>query len=270
MSKIENNNNSTTPGFINVQGVSLHYEFLHPELLSTDKPLLVFLHEGLGSIAQWKDFPALLSNKMNYPALVFDRYGHGLSEKLKTTRQMTFMHEQAQVFLPELFSKLNLKDHRKILIGHSDGGSISIIHAGSCPENIIGVITLAAHLFLEEISLQGIREAVKMFEQGTLRELLFKYHGNKTVSMFYGWADTWLKPNFREWSIEEFLPKIKVPFLAIQGDKDQYGSFAQLEGIQKQVKESRIELIHNCGHSPHLQQKEKVLNIMCKFIQKLK
>ena len=183
---------------------------------------------------------------------------------------MTFMHEQAQVFLPELFSKLNLKDHRKILIGHSDGGSISIIHAGSCPENIIGVITLAAHLFLEEISLEGIREAVKMFEQGTLRELLFKYHGNKTVSMFHGWADTWLNPDFRKWSIEEFLPKIKVPFLAIQGDKDQYGSYAQLEGIQKQVKETQIELIENCGHTPHLQQKEKVLEIMSKFILQLK
>jgi pimeloyl-ACP methyl ester carboxylesterase len=177
------------------------------------------------------------------------------------------MHEQAQVFLPELFSKLNLQDYRKIIIGHSDGGSIAIIHAGSFPKNIVGIVTIAAHLFLEEISLQGIREAVKMFEQGTLRDLLYKYHKDNTESMFNGWAGTWLKPEFRQWDIVNFLSGIKVPFLAIQGDKDQYGSYAQLEGIKKHVKDARIELISNCGHIPHLQQKEKVLEMISEFIK---
>jgi len=256
-------------GNINVCGIEHYYTFLNEELLSTDRPLLVFLHEGLGSIAQWKDFPALLSEKVNCPALIFDRYGHGKSAKLKVPREMTFMHEQALLFLPELFTKLNLLQQRKILIGHSDGGSISIIHAGSFSENISGIITLAAHIFLEDISVQGIQEAVKAFEDGRLRDLLFKYHGENTDSMFYGWAHTWLKPEFKQWTIESFLPKIKAPFLAIQGNKDQYGSFAQLEGIKKQVANAQIELIADCGHIPHLQQKEKTLEVMSEFILKL-
>jgi pimeloyl-ACP methyl ester carboxylesterase len=259
----------TKTGYIKVRNIEHYYTFLNEDLLLSGKPLLIFLHEGLGSIAQWKDFPTLLCHKTNCPALLFDRYGHGKSEKLKTKRDMNFMHEQAQIFLPELFQNLHLQDHQKILIGHSDGGSIAIIYAGSFSENILGVITIAAHIFLEEISLLGIQEAVKVFEDGKLHDLLFKYHNDKTRSMFYAWAHTWLKPEFRQWNIEEFLGKIKILFLALQGDKDQYGSYAQLEGIKKHVEKAQIELINNCGHIPHLQQKEVVLEIMRNFIMKL-
>jgi pimeloyl-ACP methyl ester carboxylesterase len=243
---------STSSGYINVLGIEHHYCLLKEELLSAEKPLLVFLHEGLGSIAQWKDFPALLCDKVNLPALLFDRYGHGKSEKLKAPREMNFMHQQAQQFLPELLRSMLLQDKKIILIGHSDGGSIALIHAGRFPENIAGVLTEAAHIFLEEISLIGIRQAVKMFEDGQLRKLLSRFHGAKTESMFYGWAGTWLNPDFRQWNIEDYLSRISAPVMALQGDNDQYGSYAQLEGISKHVKNSRVELLANCGHIPHL------------------
>lgn len=142
-------------GNISVCGIDHYYCLLNEEMLLSSKPLLVFLHEGLGSIAQWKDFPKLLSEKVNCPALVYDRYGHGLSEELHEKRDINFMHQQAQIFLPGLLNELNLAHHRIILIGHSDGGSIAIIHAGSFPENIAGIVTIAAHIFLEDVSLQG-------------------------------------------------------------------------------------------------------------------
>jgi pimeloyl-ACP methyl ester carboxylesterase len=252
--------------YINVRGIAHHFLLLNKEWLSSGKPLLVFLHEGLGSIAQWKDVPKLLSQKVQCPALVYDRYGHGLSEQLHEARDLYFIHQQAQLFLPALLQNLNLHHMKIILIGHSDGGSIAIIHAGSFPEKTAGIITIAAHVFLEDISLQGIRAAVKSFEEGLLRDLLYKYHGNKTDSMFNGWAQTWPKPEFRNWNIEEFLPAIKAPFLAIQGDTDQYGSYAQLDAIKKQVVKAQIQLIPDCGHIPHLQQKDMVLEIISRFI----
>lgn len=257
------------PGDIKVCNIKHHYVILNDDLLSSGKPLLIFLHEGLGSIAQWKDFPKLLSDKVQLPALVYDRYGHGLSEELLEQRDITFMHKQAKMFLPSLLKELHLANLPRILIGHSDGGSIAIIHTGSYPENISGIITIAAHIFLEEISLQGIRDAVKSYKEGILCELLYKYHGDKTDSMFYAWANTWMNSSFSKWNIEEYLDRIKVPFLALQGDKDQYGSFAQLEGIKKHVENAQIELIPDCGHIPHIQQKEKVLEIMKHFILNL-
>lgn len=257
---------TTTTNFIEVRGIRHYYEFLNKEFLSPEKPLLVFLHEGLGSVKQWKEFPALLSNKLGYAALLYDRYGHGLSEELHGKRKFNFMHEQAQVFLPELFKNLDVQQHKKIIIGHSDGGSIGLIHAGSFHENIIGVISEAAHVIIEDISVRGIEWAVKNFEGGPLKKFLRPYHADKTDSMFYGWAHTWLKADFKEWNIEEYLPRIKAPLLAIQGADDQYGSFAQLEVIKKHIPSARIEFIKNCGHVPHLQKTEAVLEMMRDFI----
>ena len=257
-------------GFAKIDNANISFEFLNKSLLpDVGRPLLVFLHEGLGSIEQWKDFPALLCEKTKCPALLYDREGHSKSDELKNVRGNDFMHIQAQKVLPALFKQLEIEQYNKILIGHSDGGSIAIIHAGSFHKNIIGIITEASHQFIEDISVQGIREAVKQFEEGKLKDLLYKYHGEKTSSMFYGWAATWLQPEFRKWNIEEYVKKINIPFLAIQGTEDQYGSFAQLESIKKYSPKADINHIPNCGHIPHLQVKEIVLNKMISFINTL-
>jgi pimeloyl-ACP methyl ester carboxylesterase len=253
-------------GYIKVNDVNLFYEFLNKDLLAEEKPLLVFLHEGLGSVEQWKNFPAQLSEKVKCPALIFDREGYGKSGALKSLRDRNYLHIQAQLALPEIFLKLGIDNCKKILIGHSDGGSIAIIHAGTFPEKIIGIITEASHQFIENISVEGIREAVKLYKEGRLKDLLTKYHGEKTDSIFYGWADTWLLEGFQQWNIEEFLKKIDIPFLAIQGKEDQYGSFAQLESIKRNVPKSDICYVPECGHTPHLQHKEKILQIMSDFI----
>lgn len=254
------------PDFINVREINHYYKLLNKDFLLCEKPLLVFLHEGLGSIAQWKDFPELLSDKTECPALVYDRYGHGLSEELKEKRDINFIQEQAQVFLPELLQNLGFDKRKIILIGHSDGGSIAIVYAGSFPENIAGIITEAAHLFIEEISSQGIRDALKLFEEGRLRRILQKYHHEKTEKMFYGWAHTWLKPEACNWNIESCVKKINAPFLAIQGADDQYGSVEQLNSVRKNAANTQTVLIPECGHSPHLQRKQEVLQIMSDFI----
>ena len=257
-------------GFAKIDNANISFEFLNKSLLpDVGRPLLVFLHEGLGSIEQWKDFPALLCEKTKCPALLYDREGHGKSDELKNVRGNDFMHIQAQKVLPALFKQLEIEQYNKILIGHSDGGSIAIIHAGSFHKNIIGIITEASHQFIEDISVRGIQDAVKSFEEGKLQNLLCKYHDDKTSSMFYGWASTWLKPEFRKWNIEEYVKKIKVPFLAIQGTDDQYGSFAQLESIKNNAIKADINHIPNCGHIPHLQAKDFVLNLMADFIIKL-
>jgi len=256
-------------GFIKIFDTEIYFEFLNKQLLSEGKPLLVFLHEGLGSIEQWRDFPALLCEKVNCPGLIYDREGYGKSEKLKEKRDSGYLQKEAEIALPELLKKLSLQQTKKILIGHSDGGSIALIHAGIFQKNIIAVISEAAHLFIEDISVKGISEALIQFEEGKLKDLLKKYHGEKTDSMFYGWAHTWLNPEFKKWNIEKYLPGISAPVLAIQGQDDQYGSFAQLKSIKKHTKNAEIKFIPNCGHTPHLQIKEEVLLIMEDFINKI-
>jgi pimeloyl-ACP methyl ester carboxylesterase len=255
-------------GFAKIDNVNIYFEFLNKSLLAKARPLLVFLHEGLGSVAQWKDFPELLCEKANCPALIYDREGYGKSSEYKSANDWDYLHLQAQKSLPEIFKQLEIEHYNKILIGHSDGGSIAIIHAGSFPEKIIGVITEASHQFIENISVEGIRKTVKLFEEGKLKDWLHKYHGEKTGSMFHGWADTWLRDGFQHWNIEEYVNKIKVPFLAIQGKDDQYGSYAQLESIKKHSPKADIHHIPNCGHTPHLQYKEEILQLTSDFINK--
>ena len=256
--------------YLNIDGINLYYEFINKSMLSEGKPLLVFLHEGLGCSKQWKDFPLLLSDATKLPALLYDRYGYGMSDCLKSDRNKEFMHHEALEVLPEIFFKLNLPDHQKILLGHSDGGSIAIIHAGSFPEKIKGIITEAAHLYLEDISYKGIRDAIVAFETGELKKLLSKYHGENTEKMFYGWTDNWLSEDLKDWNIESYLSHIRSPFLAIQGENDNYGTISQLQSIQKYLKENVIiEHIPECGHIPHLQAKKLVLKKMTEFISKI-
>jgi pimeloyl-ACP methyl ester carboxylesterase len=245
----------------------LSVEYIKPAAESSNdqRPTLVFLHEGLGSIGQWRDFPLLVSRATGMPALVYDRWGHGKSDTLTGPRNVRYMHDEALTTLPEILKQLEMR--KAILIGHSDGGSIALVFAAEYPERISGVVTAAAHVFVEDITIKGIREAVRIFETTNLRERLRPYHGNNTESMFRGWADIWLAPEFRDWNIEAYLPAVKSPVLALQGINDEYGTPAQVDAIVRQVS-GPVEgfLIPDCGHIPHHQARERVLSDVIRFI----
>lgn len=226
------------------------------------EPTLVFLHEGLGSIGQWRDFPARVAAATSCRALVYDRYGYGKSDVLQEARVgVEFMHDAALNELPELLE--NLKIENPVLVGHSDGASIALIHAGTYA--VRGVAVMAPHVFVEEFGLESIRKAS---ETTDLPERLAKYHRNPRKT-FHLWADAWLDPAFRSWNIEEYLPRIKCPVLAIQGEDDEYGSMAQLDAIARQAG-GPCELLKlpDCGHSPHRDQPEKVLNSVAAFVKR--
>jgi len=235
-----------------------------------NKPTLIFLHEGLGSVSMWKDFPKILSRKVQCPALVYSRLGYGNSDSDSSPYKINFMHTHALHDLPLLIQMLDIEHY--ILIGHSDGGSISLIHAGNrkqIHQGLVGVITEAAHLFCEKITVSSIEQAKISFEKGGLKSKLYKYHGKNTDNAFYRWNDIWLNPQFMNWDIKKYVPRINASVLAIQGKNDQYGSENQIQTIQKSLKSGKTRLIDNCKHSPHFEQPEIVLNLMSQFIKKI-
>jgi pimeloyl-ACP methyl ester carboxylesterase len=246
---------------IEAAGHALEYQWI-----GDSGPVLVFLHEGLGSIRQWRDFPQRVARATGCRALVYDRYGYGNSDVLREARVgVEFMHDGALNELPELLE--NLKVVNPILVGHSDGASIALIHAGTYL--VRGVAVLAPHVFVEDPGLNSIRTLNDNFETTDLPGRLGKYHRNGRKT-FHLWADAWLDPAFREWNIEEYLPRIKCPVLAIQGEGDEYGSMAQLDAIARQAG-GPCELLKlpDCGHSPYKDQPEKVLNSLAGFIKKI-
>ncbi len=245
-------------------GHRLEYERIEGR---ADRPALVFLHEGLGSLKQWRDFPAKVAAQTGCPALVYSRYGYGDSDVLAEPRvPVRFMHDEALIALPALLAALAIST--PVLVGHSDGASIALIHAGA-GHPVRGVVAMAPHVFVEEVGLESIRKAKRDFETGGLREGLAKYHRDP-VKTFGLWNDAWLDPEFRHWNIEEYLPGIRAPVLAIQGEQDQYGTMAQVEAIARQVG-GRCELLKlpDCGHSPQRDQPEKTLGAITRFVNEL-
>ncbi|HEY8068730.1 MAG TPA: alpha/beta hydrolase [Burkholderiales bacterium] len=229
-------------------------------------PTLVFLHEGLGSIRQWRDFPERVARATGCRALVYDRYGYGNSDVLREAGVGPgFMHDGALKELPGLLKNLEIEN--PILVGHSDGASIALIYAASHPAR--GVAVLAPHVFVEEPGLRSIEAINAAFETSGLRERLGKYHRDAGKT-FHLWADAWLDPAFRQWNIEEYLPRIHCSVLAIQGEDDEYGSMAQLDAIARQTG-GTCELLKlpACGHSPHKDQPEKVLQAVVGFIKRI-
>jgi pimeloyl-ACP methyl ester carboxylesterase len=254
---------------ITINKIGINHQFINKHLLADqNKALLVFLHEGLGSIAQWKDFPELLAHKLNLPALLYDRYGYGKSDALREQREASYLHTEAD-FLKDFIQELGIQNPL-ILIGHSDGGTISLLHAAKKETQIKAVVCMAAHLFNEEITLEGIREAVELYEDFDLKYMLEKFHGDKTDSTFYGWANTWLSEDFKSWDIQKDIQEIDCPVLAIQGDRDQYGTEKQLLSIKENIGQKASGfLVPKCGHIPHLQRKEDVLIRICEFVLSL-
>ena len=229
-------------------------------------PELVFLHEGLGSVSHWRDFPARVAASTGCPVTVYSRYGSGQSDILIEARRVRYMHDEALEALPALLSQLEIKD--PILVGHSDGGSIAIIYAGA-HNHVSGLILLAPHVFVEDLSVASIAKAKIAFETTKLPEMLARHHRD-AARTFWGWNNIWLDPAFRSWNIEEYLPRIKCPTLVIQGLDDQYGTMAQVGAIQKHsggpVKVLKLE---NCAHSPQRDQQEQVLEQIEKFVGRL-
>jgi pimeloyl-ACP methyl ester carboxylesterase len=251
--------------FVAVAGHSLHYQWIEG---AGNKPVLVFLHEGLGSIGQWRDFPAKVAIATGCRALVYERYGHGQSDVLEEERRtVQFMHDEALIALPALLKALNISN--PILIGHSDGASIALIHAGAGHE-VTGVVAMAPHVFIELQCLTAILKAKNTFQTTDLATRLGRYHKDARKT-FYGWADVWLDPDFVYWDIrKEYLPGVRCRVLGIQGYDDEYGSMAQLDEIASRVSgASEFLRLDYCGHSPFRDQPDKTLARTSKFVQEI-
>lgn len=224
-------------------------------------PAIVFLHDALGSIRQWKDFPHLIVERTGLRALLYNRRGHGGSSPLSANRTPGYLHREATEELPALLRKVEIEN--PILFGHSDGGSIALIYAAHF--STAALITEAAHVIVEDRTIRGIRMASR--ERYHLLNALRKYHGEQTEALFDAWTDTWLDPGFRDWDILDLLPRIKCPALIIQGADDEYGTeeqvWAAATGIGPQ---SKALLISNCGHIPHREAPEKIIDQVTKFI----
>ncbi len=249
--------------FISAAGHRLEYQRIEAD---PKKPVLVFLHEGLGSITQWRDFPQKVSAATGCPALVYARYGYGQSDVLEEPRPFDFMHREAQVALPELLAALAIDT--PILVGHSDGASISLIYAGT-GRPLRGMVIEAPHVMIEQLNMDGIRAARHAFETTDLPQKLGRHHRNPEKT-FFGWHDAWMSPGFQQWNIENVLPGIRCPLMAIQGEDDAYGTMAQLDIIAAQVG-GPCELIKlaDCGHTPHKEQPEKTFSAVTRFVTDL-
>lgn len=226
-------------------------------------PELVFLHEGLGSVSHWKDFPARVAAETGCPATVYSRYGSGNSDVLIEARSVQYMHDEGLRVLPELLAKVKIDC--PILIGHSDGASIAIIYAGA-HNRVRGLVLLAPHVFVEDLSVRSIAEAKMQFETTNLPQKLARHHRDAAAT-FWGWNNIWLHPDFRRWNIEEYLPRIRCPILVIQGLQDQYGTLAQVEAIRMQAG-GRVDVLtlDHCRHSPERDQPEKALKAITTFV----
>jgi len=231
------------------------------------EPTLVFLHEGLGSIAQWRDFPETLARRTNLPALIYDRLGHGGSPALTQPRTMAYLEAEAFQTLPQVLAAAGIA--APALVGHSDGGTIALLYAARFPKKVRAVLSEAAHVFLEPITIQGLCAARTAYMDETLRTKLERIHGDKVDSLFHGWNDTWLDQASRDWDITASLATLQCPLLLIQGEDDAYGSPAQIQAVVSRV-QGPVEslLIPSCGHSPHSQARELVLAHMATFLRK--
>jgi pimeloyl-ACP methyl ester carboxylesterase len=229
-------------------------------------PTIVLLHEGLGSVSMWRDFPKRVADATGSPVVVYSRYGYGQSDVLQAPFTVRYMHEEALEALPEFLERLEIE--APVLFGHSDGASIALIHAGAFGR-AKALILEAPHVFVEDISVASIAAAKLGFETTDLASKLARHHADAQKT-FRGWNDIWLHPDFRAWNIEEYLPRVECPVLAIQGRDDQYGTMAQVDAIARQLK-GPVELLKldRCGHSPHRDQPVAVLEAVREFIAPL-
>jgi pimeloyl-ACP methyl ester carboxylesterase len=232
-----------------------------------DAASIVFLHEGLGCVGMWRDFPERLASATGCGALVYSRMGYGGSDRIRGRRSFRYMHDEALEVLPAVLEHFKLE--KSVLYGHSDGASIALIEAGARPRSVRALVVEAPHVFVEPVALEGIRRITADYETTRLKERLARYHGSNTDSMFRGWSDVWLSQEFRAWNIEEYLPAIERPVLVVQGEDDQYGTVKQVDAVLTQVSgPAESLLLPHCGHSPHSERPDEVLGAAARFIRK--
>jgi pimeloyl-ACP methyl ester carboxylesterase len=231
-----------------------------------EAPTLVFLHEGLGCVSMWRDFPRRVAEATGLGALVYSRAGYGASGQAALPRPITFMHDEAQVTLTQVLEATNIRE--AILVGHSDGGSIALIYAGSGrARQVRGLILEAPHVFVEDITIESIAGTAEAYERGDLKRRLERHHGENVDCAFWGWNKVWLDPDFRSWNIEEYLPNISMPVLVIQGERDEYGTLLQVKAIEKGCQGFvKSIILPECGHSPHRDQPNRTLDAITSFI----
>ena len=246
-----------------VSGHRLEIEACAPA--SADRPTVVFLHEGLGSLGLWRNFPERVREATGCGTLVYSRWGYGGSEPRPGPWPVSFMHDEAIDTLPAVLAATGIS--RPVLLGHSDGGSIALIFAAQYPDAVSAVVTEAAHVFVEDVTVNSIDEARRRFDDGGLRLRLGRHHRRNTDTLFAGWAGVWRSPAFRQWDIRGLLPSVRCPVLAMQGDEDEYGTEQQLDDLAAGVAGpcERL-LLAGCGHAPHAQKPRDVVNAVTRFL----
>lgn len=250
--------------------LTIEYRWLNAHL--GDAPLAVFLHEGLGSVAMWKDWPQTLCDRLGMRGLVYSRPGYGRSTPRPHDVKLPvdFMSVQARDVLPALLNALGVDAHERQcmwLIGHSDGGSITLLYAATFPDALAGAVVVAPHVFVEDISVASIAEAKTAYEQSDLRGRLARYHDD-IDSAFYGWNDVWLSDSFRSWSIVGELERIRCPLLAVQGHDDHYGTMMQIDTIAQRAPQTQLVKLDNCGHSPHRDGPQALNDAIAAFVKR--
>jgi pimeloyl-ACP methyl ester carboxylesterase len=250
---------------IQLQNKTIAVQTIRVEQNRNEHIILVFLHEALGSIGQWKAFPELLCKKLQLDGFVYERQGHGSSSPFSNERTASYLHDYAWDELNKLIQTAFPSDKKIILVGHSDGGTIALLYAAKFPKNVLACVTMAAHVINEPETIAGIQPAIEAYEAGKLVGLT-KYHGVKTESLFYAWARTWKSDEFKDWDICKDIQSISCPVFAIQGSTDQYGTEKQLDLIKTNVSgKVKTIMISNCGHQPHLEVPEHVLSEIQQF-----
>jgi len=255
---------TVAPFFEEIEGLRLECAWVTPAAgPAPDRPTIVMLHEGLGSLAMWKDFPSALAEAAGARVLVYSRYGYGRSTPLAAPFGVDYMHREALETLPRLLDRVEID--APLLFGHSDGGSIALIHAGGASRPVAGIVLMAPHVFVEDLTVASIEQAKQVFATTDLVDKLARYHDDADRS-FRGWNDIWLHPDFRAWNIEAYLPHVAAPVLAIQGADDEYGTLAQIDAIQAGVAAPVERLVlEGCKHSPHRDRRGAVLEATAAF-----
>ena len=250
--------------WVDVDGARLEVERI--DVGRAAAPPIVMLHEGLGSVAMWKDFPHRVAHAVNRDVVVYSRAGYGRSSPAKLPYAVRYMHDEALAVLPRLLDACGIG--RPILLGHSDGESIALIHAGASGRPVAGLALMAPHVIVEDVSIASIAAAKVAWRTTDLRARLARYHDDVDRA-FAGWNDIWLHPDFRAWSIEALVREVRCPILAIQGEDDEYGTMDQIERIARLAPDVELVRLADCRHSPHRDQPEAVLEALVRFVDRL-
>jgi len=252
---------------LSIEGRPVRLEHVWLNRDRRDAPLIVFLHEGLGCVAMWRDFPQRLCDACGCRGLVYSRYGFGRSTPRRADEGLPadFLEREAREALPAFLCAAGADAH-PWLFGHSDGASIALLYAAAFPRATAGAVVLAPHIFVEDVTVAGIVAAEGAYVATDLRQRLARYHPDPDA-VFAGWHERWLDPAFRGWNIEALLPAIRCPLLAVQGLDDEYATMAQLDGIKRLVPQAELLKLADCRHSPHRDQPQAVIDATRRFIR---